>query len=30
MVECLLEVEKMRTWVLELKNGRAEEERRRG
>ena len=30
MVECFLEAEKMRTWALELKNGRAEEERRRG
>ena len=27
MVECFLEVEKMRTWALELENGRAEREK---
>ena len=27
MVECLLEVEKMRTWALELEIGKAETER---
>ena len=27
MVECFLEAEKMRTWALELKNGRAEREK---
>ena len=30
MVECFLEAEKMRTWALELEEGRAEEERRCG
>ena len=30
MVECLLEVEETRTWVLDLENGRVEEERRCG
>ena len=30
MVECCLDAEKMRTWELELENGRAERERRRG
>src|SRR3990170_5778152 len=29
MVECFLEAGKMRTWALELENGRAERERRR-
>ena len=27
MVECFLEAEKMRTWALELENGRAEREK---
>ena len=27
MAECLLEAEKMRTWALELENGRAEKEK---
>ena len=30
IVECFLEAEKMRTWALELENGRAEKERRCG
>ena len=27
MVECLLEVEQMKSWALELENGRAEKEK---
>ena len=30
MVECFLEAERMRTWALELENGRVEKYRRRG